>query len=288
MKKNIFRALTLFTALSFFTSCLKDDSLVLDPSKSDNVIEFANPAQNDDPTAVYPKYTFGFDIKSAVDQTIEVSYSGPKVGAPQDITVNVAPLTDDVAVKAYNDENGTSYTQMPAANYKVNATSVVIKKGQSRASFTITYATDKFDLNKQFVLPLKITSVSSGIISGNYNTILLSVAARNKYDGVYHSTGVFNHPTAGARKIDRDKTLRTVNANTVATEIGDIGGSMNLVVNEADNTVTVVGQVSASQPLIPVAGKTNTYDPTTKTFKLNYQYTGGGGFRVVNEDIKLK
>jgi hypothetical protein len=289
MKRNIFKALSLFVAVSFLTSCLKDDSLVLDPTKSTgNVIEFANPVQNDNPAAIYPKYTVGFDITPAAVQTLEVAYSGPQVGAPEDITVNLAALTDAKIITDYNTNQSSDYIIMPATLYKLNQSSVVIKKGQSRASFTVTYATDKFDLDEQYVLPLKITSASSGTVSGNYGMILLSVAAKNKYDGDYTSNGYFQHPVAASSRAisNRHKTLRTVNANTVSTEIGDVGGSMNLVINEATNDVTIVGQISATQPLVPTPGKTNTYDPATKTFKLNYQYTGGGGFRVINEDIK--
>jgi hypothetical protein len=292
MKKNIYKALSLFVAVSFLTSCLKDDSLVLDPAKTNNVIEFANPAQIVQPGAVHPLYAFGYDILPAAEQVLEVSYSGAESGAPQDITVNLAGATGAAGEKFiadYNTDQGKNYTLLPADFFKLSTTSVIIKKGEKKASFSVFFATDKFDLSIQYVLPVQITSASSGVVSGNFGTILLSTAARNKYDGKYHSTGYFQHPVAASsRPIDRDKTLLTVNANTVSTEIGDVGGSMELSVNETTNEVTIVGQLSATQPLVPTPGKTNTYDPATKTFNLNYQYTGGGGFRVITEVIKLK
>lgn len=148
------------------------------------------------------------------------------------------------------------------------------------------------DLNpaSPFKIGFKIIGVEPAgyIISGNYGKRTVNFSARNAYEGKYRATGTFTHPTAGPRAIARDKTLATINANTVETEYADLGGAgyvMRLVVN-ADNSVTVLGQ--GAVPATHSQFGVNKYDPATKTFTLNYKYPGGGGDRVINETLTIK
>jgi len=187
MKNNIFKSLILFFAVTTFSSCLKDDSLVLDPEKGHNVIEFANTTDIAVHGSTIPLYMHSFAVADEVSMPVTVSYSGPEATAPTDITVNIAAV-DENSIESYNEEQGTEFELMPASNYTLSATSVVIPKGSSKASFTVKYKTNAFDLDKLLVLPLKITSVSSGIISGNFGRILLNVNPKNKYDGTYTVT----------------------------------------------------------------------------------------------------
>jgi hypothetical protein len=112
----------------------------------------------------------------------------------------------------------------------------------------------------------------------NNNGVTVYVA--NAYSGEYFSEGYFSHPSS-PRAINRAKTLVPINLNTVETEYGDLGSSgwkMWLQVNE-DNSVTVIPKGSANTGTVPSGP--NSYDPTTKTFTLNYQYSGGT--RVITE-----
>ena len=61
---------------------------------------------------------------------------------------------------------------------------------------------------------------------------------------------------------------------------------MWLKVDPKTYNVTLTPQASAN-PGTTQVGK-NVYDPATKTFTLNYQYEGSGGFRVISETIKKK
>ena len=76
MKKNILKVLSLVMATSFLTSCLKDDkSLILDPAKGVNVIEFANPSQISSPAgSVLPLYAFAYDIVPTVTLPLTVMF----------------------------------------------------------------------------------------------------------------------------------------------------------------------------------------------------------------------
>ncbi|MFS2189772.1 BT_3987 domain-containing protein [Mucilaginibacter sp. Mucisp84] len=213
----------------------------------------------------------------------------------QTITLKSLPA----AIDKYNDDNDTQYELLPTSLYTISSTKVTadgsgnltakFAPGDFQNYFTIKLNGSKFDLSKKYALAYIITNAGGLTIhAASKDTLFTFFAIKNKYDGEYHSTGTFHHPTAGDRAIDRDKTLTTAGAISVSTEIGDIGGSMTLTVNEATNEVTVSGNVSATQPLLPVPGLTSTYDPATKSFILNYRYLGGGGYRVVEETIKHK
>lgn len=203
------------------------------------------------------------------------------------------------AIDDYNTENETEFELLPTSLYTVAGAGVTeaangdltfnMASGDFQKSFVISLDGSKWDLSKKYALAYKITdSAGLTVHAASRGVLLTFFSIKNKYDGEYHSTGVFSHPTAGDRAIDRDKTLTTAGPTSVSTEIGDIGGSMTLTIDETTNDVTVTGNVSATQPLEPTPGLTNTYDPATKTFHLNYRYLGGGGYRVIQEDIAHK
>lgn len=211
--------------------------------------------------------------------------------------ITIKSLPD--AIAKYNEANETAYELLPTSIYTVSSTAVTadangdltakFAPGDFQTYFTIKLDGSKFDLTKKYALAYQITNADGLTVhDASKDTLYAFFAIKNKYDGDYHSTGVFHHPTAGDRTIDRDKTLTTAGPTSVTTEIGDVGGSMTLTVNETTNEVTVSGNVSATQPLGPVTGKKSTYDPSTKSFILNYQYVGSGGNRVIEETITHK
>ncbi|TLU99224.1 BT_3987 domain-containing protein [Dyadobacter luticola] len=284
------------------TSCLKDD-ITLDPDKSTNVVEFKNPSSFVSPSgSTYSLYSKSFDLADEADYPITVSYSGAQV-APTDITVTLG--VDTAAVTQYNGEQDEAYDAISPDLYTIPAT-VTIPKGQRTAEVLIKLKPAKFDFSKNYVLPIQIKSVSSGIISGNFGTILLGVKAKNIYDAVYTSTGYVYHPSA-PRAVDAEKELVTVSPTTVTVELGDLGGNgyfANLTVNPTTNKVTITAAAGAAgapytqfDTALPApytaawpnaAKANNTYDPATKTFYLRYGYMGSNGWRVTEEILVRK
>lgn len=274
MKKYIFRTFSFLLAVSVLTSCLKDDSLVLDPEKGHNVIEFANPAQISVIGSIYPLYTISYDLAPEVTVPVTVSYSGPESGAPEDITVNIA-AGDSALVKAYNEDQDEHFTYMPASNYAFQSGSAVIKKGEKKATINITFKLGQFDLSQALVLPLQITSASSGTVSGNFNTILLNVGAKNIYEGVYKHTY-----TSTLGNGTNEVTLVTNGANSVYLDPGLLGvysNAQTLLIDPATNRITVV-----MTSLLPIAtDPSSSYDPETKTLRV--KWTSNGGARTFDE-----
>ncbi|KIA94941.1 hypothetical protein OC25_08395 [Pedobacter kyungheensis] len=183
--KKIINLLVLGLIVTGFSSCLKDDSIIGPdaPGATKNIIEFLNPDHiASGTTSTYPLYIKNFDIKPTGSTVIEVAYSGVDV-APEDIAVKVDLAPD--AITKYNSDNTKSYTPLPTTLYSLTSLNLVIPKGQRTASFTINVKPDQFDLNAAYALGFKISSASTGIISGNFGTIVVALGAKNKYDGIY-------------------------------------------------------------------------------------------------------
>lgn len=279
MKKYIYKSIALFLVVTSLTSCLKDDSLVLNPAKGHNVIEFANPGQINVIGSVYPLYVQSYAVVPEVTKTITVSYSGPETEAPVDITVNIAIAPASV-ITAYNTNQSGTYELMPAASYTLSTNSVVIRKGTTKASFDIKFKPATFDLSKALVLPLQIASTSSGIISGNFNVILLNVGAKNRVDGVY------NYKTSATTSLvpnanDNGVELVTSGATTVKTNL--LNTYSNIVVYNIDATTNKVTVLSGLGT--PITDPSSNYNPATKvmfvkwtagsrSFEETYTYTG--------------
>ena len=283
-------------------SCLKDD-ITLDPDKSTNVIEFKNPSGFVSPSgSKFSMYSQSFDLAPEANYPVTVSYSGAHV-APEDITVTLG--VDNAAITQYNKEQNKAFDPITADLYTIPV-SVVIPKGQRTAAVMIKLKPEKFDFSKSYVLPIQIKSVSTGIVSGNFGTILLAVKAKNSYDATYKATGYVYHPTS-SRTLSKDKPLVTVSPTTVKVELGDLGGSgyfADLTVNPTTNKVTITPSAGAAgspytqfDAALPApytaawadASKANnTYDPATKTFYIRYGYMGASGWRVAEEILVRK
>lgn len=316
MKRIINKTLALLVAATTLSSCLKDDSVVLNPEKGTNVIEFANVTDIAVHGSSIPAYVISYEVTAEETLPVTVSYSGPATGAPEDITVNVA-VGDGTPIASYNTEQSTSYILMPSDKYTMTTTSVVIPKGQTKATFNVKFKPNTFDLSKNYALPLKITSVSSGTVSSNFSTMLLAVGAKNKFDGVY--TYIATHTATDRPSFligteftyPYDVQLRSSGAsqnNLWNAAFGDFlmplitatngvsgFGSTNLLItfNPTTNKVTSVQNAIAAPSngrgmnLDNTATTSNYFDPATHDVYLTYFMTQPGyePFKVV---AKLK
>lgn len=288
MKKLLYSFVVGGLALSM-SGCLKDDEHFTDFQNVGAVAEI--------PSAAFYglEDNQGLPVESAqIDYSFDVNIASP-TPPTQDITVTLA--VDKAALDAYNAANKTAYQVLPTTLYQLSSLTTTVKAGSRLAPVKLTFysAGNKAKVpdptaynDAAYALPLKITSASNNVpVSSNYGTKIIFLKIKNIYDGEYRSVGTFTHPTAGKRKIDRDKTLATIDVSTVQTEYADLGGTalMWLRVN-ADNTVTIIPKGTANAATMQVG--VNKYDPATHTFTLNYKYAGAGGDRVINEVIKLK
>jgi len=240
-----------------------------------------------------------------------VNLGGPSV-ASKDITVTVA-LKKSAILDNYSNDS-LKYELMPDSIYKILNTTTTIKAGSRVAPLQIQMNPSKIDFSKNYILPVEITDASGTTISSNFNIIYFHIIG-NPMTGGYDATGYFYHPSSPRSFTNRARTLTAVNASTLTTELGDLGGSgyyvdisvpdpfntssvqkVTIAVHKANPTTPDPVYVWSSGLPVDNPGYTaawsgssacnNTYDPATKTFYLRYGYLGGTGYRVTEEWIK--
>jgi len=186
------------------SSCL-DDQPLYDKDSTHNVIEFyTTDSYASTEGAELPRYSVAFQATPEETLTVTVSYSGPN-NAPEDIQVTIA--TDTATVSAYNqsliddarqaaidagkDPNKIDtaslglYDKLPESLYSIPSATVIIPKGERKAPYTVKLKVNQFDFHANYALAFTIKSASTGVISGNYSTVLYSVSPKNSLDGVY-------------------------------------------------------------------------------------------------------
>ena len=272
-----------------WASCLDDSRYALDPYNSQNVIEFLDSSVPTNPSgAIYPVYTNTTEIVDAFEFELTVSFSGPNGNSRNiDLTLEVDPT----ALEAYNkqmeeDLGGSTYSMMPDDYFSFTNATVTIPKGQTKATISASVFPKKFDLTKNFILPIRITSASYGILSAHFSVALVAVVVKNQYDGTYDVlggevlrlvSGVPDTNLGGPYVAGLTMDLATINGTTVGVEplwrdgsgIGGIGGTQ-FQIDPATNKVTVSATGNAS--MVNTAGAINEYDPATKTFEVNFDW----------------
>ncbi|WP_160118654.1 DUF1735 domain-containing protein [Chryseotalea sanaruensis] len=302
MKTNLFKISAAFLSI-LLAGCLDDNKYALDPSGSNNIIEFYDPSVPSNPSgAIYPVWTNVTEIQPAYEFEQVISFSGPN-GNPNDIVLTLA--IDPLALQEYNKQmvdelHGGIYEIMPDNYFSFDDFTVTIPKGQTKANISITVHPDQFDLTKNFALPLRIVSASSGILSAHFSVALLAVVVKNKYDGVYEiiEGNIFRNSAAGPDPVlggDYDDgltmDLETINGNTngfapLWKDGSGVGGvpATKLSVDEGTNEVTVT---SGNASMKNTAGAINSYDPIEKIFTLNFDWGAAPNNRIIS-NLKLK
>ncbi|QEC70054.1 DUF1735 domain-containing protein [Panacibacter ginsenosidivorans] len=223
--------------------------------------------------------------------------------APEDLHITLSPKQS--LVDNYNAANGSEYGD-PSAFFSVEDGGVVtIPKGSHTGFLKIKFKPSDF-LGGAWAVGFEITSIqeSGYTISGNLKTGIVALVIKNAYDGIYTSTGYLYHPSA-PRSLADNKTVSTIDANTVSVTLGDLGGAGYeawLTVDPVTNKVTVTAAPGAAgapytqfDDGLPTTNPgytaqwdgsaqcNNTYDPATHTFYVRYGYQGSTGWRVTEE-----
>lgn len=155
------------------TSCLKSGVDNLDPSGVSSVVEFGDISYPESFSAdplCYDNNWLPFSGDSVTGDTssinVMVDYAGPQLDAPTDITVNLAYDTSAVTVNN-NAEESTPYLQVPVSAVNFPAT-VTIPAGQHLAYAHVVINNLSLMDSTGYAIGFQITSVSSGILSGNH------------------------------------------------------------------------------------------------------------------------
>jgi len=289
--KNLFLGLFIIS----LSSCLKADDMNIDAVKyKTNVIEFANTGDifSAAGTLVPGYYSDLGKLKVGESKSfnVNVHYTGPG-NAPADITVSL--VIDNAVLTLYNKDNGVTKSIPPAECFSF-PDKVVIKQGTNLTTVqAVVKVTANFDYNKAYALPLKIASVSSGIISGNFGTSLYAFGVRNEYDGIYSYKGYAlrgGDPVLTGWFKDKTMGLVTTGSNSVQFDnyalwgggTGGIGiGFPIMTINTSTGAVTL----SSSGGLINAPGYNTRYEAASKTFFISGTWGGGPSSRLLTDTL---
>lgn len=179
--KKIYQSIALLTTVVvLLSSCLKSKDLV--GPDADNsagaIIEFSNPGPiaSSSATASVRLARYELTLPKGPESPLKfrVSYVGTGKPAPTDVTVGLA--VDPASLTTHNTQANKKYNLIPSDWYKLPAT-VVIPAGQTGVDVTVPVNTNNYVAEQTYALPLKITSASSGTISGNFGSIIVAIAA---------------------------------------------------------------------------------------------------------------
>jgi hypothetical protein len=142
-----------------FTACLKESALY---TLKEGVCYM--PQAYQDKNKVRPLIKV-----DSVQETAFGFYYTSYNGAPSDITGNFA--VDTALVKNYNDINaftGNVYQVLPESAYTLSSTATIVKSGgTSSEPLTLAINPRNLTLGVKYMLPIKLTSVSSGTINND-------------------------------------------------------------------------------------------------------------------------
>ncbi|MDP9040456.1 MAG: DUF1735 domain-containing protein [Bacteroidota bacterium] len=292
-------------------SCLKDsayDSGAIQSSTGSSV-KVISLGLNVSSAVNFVALSYNGSSSDTVVDLVPVELGGP-VAAPQDLHVTVA--SDSTLIDAYNAANTDttvssgnpnptgkithylSFTQFTIVN-----PIVTIPKGSRTAFLQIKFIPNDL-IGSAYAIGFVIKSVAESgyTISGNLNTGVVALTAKNEWEGDYQVTGWFFHPSAG-RAISAVKHLSTTGAIGLQGTVADLGSpfQFDVINNQATNwassgftssgfmTADNPGGVNYSDPSnggnLPGDAKynstiyNNSYDPATKTFYMHYGYVNG-------------
>jgi hypothetical protein len=178
MKKRLYFITILLTsaALLSLSSCLKDSRYV-DFSKGPSLVEFNLGGLS----------YFGPDAITATNavDTVQFAVSVASVTVPTTATT-ITLAVDNSIVTSYNAANpAITYLPVPAADYKLSATTVTIPAGQRAAIVTLYISKGLLNPAASYMLPVKIASTTGGYtISGNMGIHYYHIIG-NDFAGTY-------------------------------------------------------------------------------------------------------
>jgi len=298
MRNKIFKITSFLAVVLLVSSCLKDDigedwTASLKGKMYAEIWKGGFAALSLQP--VPDEVTFKFLVNIATDKV-----------PTEDITVTLAVNPD--AITKYNAIKGTSYQLYPFI--EILTPTVTIKAGTRNAyARAKVWNANTLSACDNFMAPISITEATGGVIVSdavNMGSRLMALPIANKYQGNYHATGYFKHPTAASsRAIDQDKFYSTLTCKSVHGDLADLGPdyTLDLIVDESavvmvggnpTYKVTIIGygaqvteQLDVADDLITMAtGVTfNYWDINAKKFVLRYHYNNGAAWREIMETL---
>lgn len=97
-------------------------------------------------------------------------------------------ISSPAAVAAYNSENGTNYTAFPNASFSFESDEFTFNQNDRAKPVKIRLRTSDL-LGTDYAIGLSIQNVTNGEPSQKAGTVVVAIAVKNKYDGIYDVAG---------------------------------------------------------------------------------------------------
>lgn len=279
-------------ALALGNACVKDEDFdnytigLKDPSGGPKGVSFAQ--------ATRASINLSIDNVST-SQTLDDLMIALETDQPATQDVTVTLQIDSNIVKAVD----TNLTILPEGSY-TSTLSVTIPAGQNnvRAPIVIPNAT-VLDLTKTYGLGYRIVSVSPSDyqIATNLSRLVVSIAIKNEWDGVYLMKGYalrLNDPGLTGNFSGVEMELITAGASAVDfAELAKWGdGQSGIAIGPPRLTIDKsVGNpfpvtISSSGGAYNAPGYSSRYDSTIRTFYISFSWGAGPAARLATDTLE--
>jgi hypothetical protein len=308
LKKPWIGAVLFILATVSLSSCLKNTGPIQDFGQSPALVSFQYKGFQATPMVT------SIPVGNSDTVAVEVTLSAASLTLSTPVVVTLA--LDQASLDAYNAANIIAdstcqcyvpYTMLDPAAYTTPANNqVTIAPGQQIVKFNVVINQSLIDfVTTNPILVYKIATVSGATIASNLSVILLPIKLKNPYEGTYHVTGYFNHPS-GPRYEDLTKNISTISPVRSESSVGDLGNTFQFDVSPTNTLVNFVNTTNAPPfqsicctdnannnanfPGPPFTHTTynNTYDPVNHIFWMHYGYNGNPSSREIYEEWVLQ
>ncbi|SER69023.1 DUF1735 domain-containing protein [Pedobacter rhizosphaerae] len=275
-KENILKGVALMLSVTVLTACLKNKNEQPDFSSTVPVVEIPVGSPMGD-GSVNSLSTSLIQKEAPNEYVFYINYAASTIKT-NDIKVTLG--VNPAVIANYNAaHSGAPLTIVPSAAFSMPS-SIVIPAGQRRVQVPVKFVSGALDPDISYGLPVTITDASGEVISKNFASVVIKVAVRNKYDGVYSFKGyvfregdpVLTGNFSGLSKNLITNGAKVVDFSQVWSNGGDVAGidGLRINVDPATNKVTMTSSANATLQNDPAYD--NRYDPVTKTFYLSFKW----------------
>lgn len=275
-KENILKGVAFMLSVTVLTSCLKNKNEQPDFSSTTPVVEIPVGSPMGD-GSVNSLSTSLVQKDAASDYVFYINYAASTTKTTDiKVTLAVNPAMIDNYNAAHAD---AKVTIVPSTAFSLPST-ITIPAGQRRVQVPVKFVSNLLSPDITYGLPVTITDASGEVISKNFASVVIKVAVRNKYDGVYSFKGyIFREgdPVLTGNFSGLSKDLVTNGANALDfSQVWSNGGGvagidgLKINVNPTTNKVTMTSASNATLQNDPAYD--SRYDPATKTFYLSFKW----------------
>jgi hypothetical protein len=289
--KNISKWIIPVLCVVGLSSCLKNKNEQPDFSATTPVVELpVNSPMGDGSVNSLSTSLTQSDTPSTYSFYVNYAASSTKA-TDINVTLSVSPSSIDNYNAAHSDDE--PIVIMPPAAYTM-PTTVTIPAGQRRVQVPIKAISKLLDPNFTYGIPVTITDASGEVISKNFASLVIKVAVKNMYDGVYSYKGyIFREgdPVKTGNFTKLESSLETNGANglmftnPVWADLGGVGGIGGLTINVDPATKKVTMKSKDNATLVNAPGYDNRYDATTKTFYLSFKWGASPNSRAATDTL---